>query len=506
MSDTDKIQQEKETELMKGIKKLLTGILAATMIMGASMTAFAAEDTQAPAQNKVSITIENELKEGADGVKKITYNYYQFMEAEVISLEQNGTEQSGTAVYYVEDETLANALVATKLFTSTKAASKDRWYIAAVEGVTADNIVEALNTDEMKGLAIATGNFTSDDSKKATATGLNPGYYLVISSLGTKAALQTLENVTIKEKNEDTTVTKTENKDVDAMFDNEIEYTITIKVPEAPAKKDIKVVDTATAGLTLGETVSAKAVKEGEADVDLGSYSWSAGKETSKDNKKAFEYELSIPAEKVVASAGKSIVLTYKAEVNEKAVVYVSEQNTAYIVYDNNKSAETVPVKVKTLGIQIIKFTKNGDEEKRLTGAEFTLWDAEKNGNKIAHVKETLADGKEGYRLAKEGEKAVDRIVVDENGEAYVAGLDNDAPYYLQEEKAPEGYTMLKDRKEVIMDKTLSAYQPVKVENKSGLVLPSTGGIGTTIFYIIGGLLIVAAVAFFVVRRKADAE
>ncbi|WP_022764052.1 isopeptide-forming domain-containing fimbrial protein [Butyrivibrio sp. XPD2006] len=477
---------------MKGIKKLLTGILAATMIMGASLTAFAAEDT-------VSITIENELKEGADGVKTIDYTYYQFLKAEVISLDQNGASQSGSAVYYVESEALAEALQNTGVFKYTKAASNtERYYIEATTQ-DAQAIVNALNTDDMKPLAISTGTFSSGADRTATASGLEPGYYLVLSSLGTKAALQTLEDVTIKEKNEDTTVTKDDNIDVDAMFDKEVEYTITIKVPESPAEKDIEVVDTATAGLTLDKNV----LVNGEAyDWSV----WSDGVATTKDNKAAFEYKLTIPKDTVVANAGENIVLTYKAEVNKNAVVYVPEQNTAYIVYDNNKSAETVPVTVKTLGIKIIKYTMNGNEEKRLTGAEFTLWDALEGGNQIALVQETLADGKVGYRPAKAGETAATSIVVDENGEAFVAGLDDDANYYLQEEVAPAGYTMLDERFEVVMDRDLTEYQPVKILNNTGLVLPSTGGIGTTIFYIVGGVLIVAGIAYFIVRRKANAQ
>ncbi len=478
---------------MKGIKKLLTGILAATMIMGASLTAFAAEDT-------VSITIENELKEGADGVKTIDYTYYQFLKAEVISLDQNGASQSGKAVYYVESAALAEALQTTGVFKYTKAASNtERYYIEATTQ-DAQAIVNALNTDDMKKLAIATGSFSSGTDRTATASNLEPGYYLVLSSLGTKAALQTLEDVTIKEKNEDTTVTKEENIEVDAMFDKEVEYTITIKVPESPAEKDIEVVDTATAGLTLDK----KVLVNGKAyDWAV----WSDGVATTKDNKAAFEYKLTIPKATVVDNAGKDIVLKYKAEVNEKAVVYVPEKNTAYIVYDNNKSAETVPVEVKTLGIKIIKYTENANgEEQRLTGAEFTLWDAAEGGKQIALVQETLADGKAGYRPAKAGETAATSIVVDNNGEAFVAGLDDDANYYLQEEKAPEGYTMLNGRQVVEMDRTNTAYQEVKVENKSGVVLPSTGGIGTTIFYIVGGMLIIAGVAYFILRRKADAE
>ena len=87
-----------------------------------------------------------------------------------------------------------------------------------------------------------------------------------------------------------------------------------------------------------------------------------------------------------------------------------------------------------------------------------------------------------------------------------MAGLDDDANYYLQEEVAPAGYTMLDSRFEVVMDRNLTEYQPVKILNNTGLVLPSTGGIGTTIFYIVGGVLIVAGIAYFIVRRKSNAQ
>ena len=69
---------------------------------------------------------------------------------------------------------------------------------------------------------------------------------------------------------------------------------------------------------------------------------------------------------------------------------------------------------------------------------------------------------------------------------------------------APAGYNLVVEDPQVIPEADGSTI--VEVPNGSGSVLPSTGGIGTTIFYIIGGLLIVAAVVFFVVRRRADAE
>ena len=104
---------------------------------------------------------------------------------------------------------------------------------------------------------------------------------------------------------------------------------------------------------------------------------------------------------------------------------------------------------------------------------------------------------------AEEADKAT-RIVVDENGEAVVVGLTG-TTYYLQEEVAPAGYSLLPAREAVTID-TTTALKEVTIVNKTGVTLPSTGGIGTTIFYIVGGILIVAGVAYFILRRKADAE
>ncbi len=499
---------------MKGFKKLLTGILAATMIMGASITAFATEG--AATTPTASITINNNLEAGENGaVKKIKYEYYQFLQADVLSADK--------AVYYVENTTLETALEGLKnadgkdIFKITKAAAeKNRWYVTANDGITADEIVTALNTDTMKALALSHGNFETADNQKTATVNVKPGYYLVLSSLGTKAAIQTLGNTVIDEKNEESKVEKSENKDHDKMFDTEnpVVYTVKIKIPESPANKAIVVYDEATEGLTFNSAVEARAVDKvkdiTEEDINAASvfatYSWSKPEAFTEGEKNYNRYTLEIPAETVVANEGKTIVLRYSAVINEKAVVYVAEQNTAYIQYDNNNSAKTVPVTVKTFGIEIIKFTKDTNGDKRLTGAEFTLWTDDGTaghvGDKIEVVK--LVDGK--YRVASAKEitdgETVETIVVDANGEAFVDGLDA-TKYYLQEEVAPAGYTMLDHRIEVVVSDKSTARTEVPVENKSGLTLPSTGGMGTTLFYIVGGMLIIAGAAYFILRRKA---
>jgi LPXTG-motif cell wall-anchored protein len=110
--------------------------------------------------------------------------------------------------------------------------------------------------------------------------------------------------------------------------------------------------------------------------------------------------------------------------------------------------------------------------------------------------------------------------VTPDSGKVYVRGLDADA-YTLTETEAPAGYNLLSAPVNVVVhratenvidgnyylsDDDNQNVNEIGVINKTGSLLPSTGGMGTTLFYIIGGVLIIAGVAYFMVRRKADAE
>ena len=118
-----------------------------------------------------------------------------------------------------------------------------------------------------------------------------------------------------------------------------------------------------------------------------------------------------------------------------------------------------------------------------------------------------------GYRVANGDETgAVDTITV--NGKVHISGLDK-TTYWLEETKAPDGYNMLTERKPVSLtngsnNTTLTsstwseADHGVAVENNAGTVLPSTGGMGTTLFYVIGGGLMVAAVVLLVTKKRME--
>ena len=134
--------------------------------------------------------------------------------------------------------------------------------------------------------------------------------------------------------------------------------------------------------------------------------------------------------------------------------------------------------------------------------------------NPIELVK--ITETEDIYRVAKETEAAgitkITKVTTPENGSFTIIGLDADT-YYLTETKQPDGYNKLSnpvkiviaaDGKITIGDKTVDQ---VEVENKSGSLLPSTGGMGTYLFTIIGVVVMAgAAGAFFMSRRKGSEE
>ena len=210
-------------------------------------------------------------------------------------------------------------------------------------------------------------------------------------------------------------------------------------------------------------------------------------------------------------TADTNIVVTYEAVVNENAVVYPAENpNETKLQYGNAPDPEdqfTPPDITKTYTFKV-DVVKTDDKDKVLDGVQFKLYDAKTGGNEIALVKES--DGV--YRLAKDGETGVEYITT-VNGQLEIKGFDANTNYYLEETKAPNGYHKLGERVEIaVKEANLEAsvsndtWQSggVHVVNNPGKELPSTGGMGTALFYIAGGVLVVGAAALFVLKKRKD--
>lgn len=210
--------------------------------------------------------------------------------------------------------------------------------------------------------------------------------------------------------------------------------------------------------------------------------------------------------------------ISYTATVNNQAKL--NNTNTAELKYADNQKTEDKAY-VGTLNIPVYKYTSKLGVNKALPGAEFTLYKNEDctQALRFSKVAETSTYNYSG----KETDTAT--LTSDSNGNIAINGL-AEGTYYLKETKAPDGYNLLRDKIEVtikpvvngatqaIDDQTLNVlengelheYDKVSVLNNAGSLLPSTGGMGTTLIYLIGGALVLGSGFVLANKKRAKAK
>lgn len=222
------------------------------------------------------------------------------------------------------------------------------------------------------------------------------------------------------------------------------------------------------------------------------------------------------------AKESSKIVVTYDAVLDDDAVIGASgNPNKVKLEYSNDPNwngegteptgnTPEIEVKVFTWEIPVVK-VDGSDHSKKLAGAKFTLF---KDANCSQSV--DIVEPSEGavYKVCTQGNCTdhahVSEIVTDSTGEFEIEGLQQ-GTYYLKEIEAPAGYNLLPKALKVVVgengiltvDDSTSTVAKVTVENNKGPVLPETGGIGTTLFYVVGGALVIGAAVLLVVRRRA---
>lgn len=400
--------------------------------------------------------------------------------------------------------------------------------------------------------ADATATVSADASNgkyTATFTGLGYGYYVVAVPGATlanaKSQYATLVSVHSTKVDADIkgdlpTVDKkvqvngTGKDATDAKIGDTLTFTLTSTIPDMSAYNTytFNFKDTLSKGLTFGQVTSVKVgdtTLTKDTDYTVTTAPADSGKTLLTVAMKDFKT-------KQQANAGKKITVTYAATLNKDAVVGgAGNVNSATIQYSNNPSTngtgESEPSKVRvfTYGFTVDKYTgKNYDDTAtRLAGAEFTL--AHKGGTAISFVK--VADSATQnavYRVAKADEAgATTTITTPANGKVVFEGLKN-GEYTLTETKAPAGYNKLASAIGVKVngqnngtDTTNAAVTitynndngndynqtasngVIPVQNKSGAILPGTGGMGTIAFTVIGVLVIALGVAWTLKRKNA---
>lgn len=484
---------------MKHMKKLAGLLLALVMALTMTTTAFAAQEGTLTGG---SITIDNAVS----GQK---YSVYQILYLE--------SYNASTGAYSYK----ANSAWETWLKTQTTYVSFDtQGYVTWVEGADAAAFAKAAlayakdTTDktEIKADADATATTT-----KVKFEDLKLGYYLVDSSLGALCSLDTTNpSATIEEKNGQPTIDKQVKEDSTndwgdsntAEIGQTVEYKTTIHAKKGAQNYVLH--DKMDAGLTLDQ--NSITVKVGDAaltkDTDY-TVAFTNTDECTFEIKFTQTYLDTITADT-------DIVVTYSAELNKDALIAdLTNDNKTKLDYGDNNHTEWDTTTTKTFKFDIIKTDSN---KKLLTGAKFELYDAEKGGNKIALVKES-----EGlYRVATAAEKSAEGFTsaVIEAGKVTVKGLDSDSQttYWLEEIEAPAGYNKLANRVEVNMkdgknlettmtgDTWADGNGGVQITNQSGTELPSTGGMGTTIFYVVGAILVIGAAVLLIAKKRMSTE
>ena len=471
--------------MKKTFKKLFAALLAAALVLAMTVPAFA--ETNA---TKGSITIDGT-------VSGETYTIYRMFKLDSYNAESN------TYSYTVES--------AWEGFFKTGAGGN---YIT-LDGQNHPTWTAADENDSTTVAAFAKAALAwAADKKisgtKETATGgtvtfsnLDLGYYLVDSSLGALCGLNTTNpDATIKEKNEKPEIKKEVqtsagdwSSENNAKIGDTVEYKVEIKVADGAQK--YTVTDTMSKGLTFNNS-SLKVTANDAVTTDYTLTPTTNG------------FTLVLPETYVsTLTKGTTIIVTYNATLNKDAVIDGDgNANEVKLSYGNHQN--TVPSKVTTKSYQFDLVKVDGTTNKLLDGAEFKLYTAKDGGEPIKFV---AVEG--GYRVANGDETgAVDTIKV--NGKVHISGLDK-VNYWLDETPAPAGYHKLTERQEVKLSEgsqnaTLETGAitwaegngGVVVKNNAGTVLPSTGGMGTTLFYVIGGGLMVAAVVLLVTKKRME--
>ena len=507
---------------MKTLKRIGTLALALVLVLALSLTAFAEGEAATG-----SITIEN-AKKGQ------TYNLYRIFDLNHTAETKAGSSDFAAYSYTVNSdwEVFFNG-------TDNTCFTKD----ASGYVIEKDS---ASSTADLQKFAQAALKYAADKKispiKTVTATEdgaltidniIDFGYYLLDSSLGALCSLSTAKpNMTIREKNEVPSIKKDVEEDStnvmgkvnDADIGQIIKYETSFVVKSGA--QNYKVHDKMTAGLTfVNDATNALTVKQGDtvltADED---YTLTTSKLTD-----GCTFEITFVDSSL--EAGKTVTVTYYARLNENALINEAVDTENNILGNINESklsygdtSETTWDSTRTYAWSF-KIFKHNSDNKPLSGAQFRLYKlvgGEKHYLTIGSTTKVLT-----FAAVAEGDQNTSTVfTTGENGYVEISGLDADT-YYLEEIKAPDGYNLLANPIEVVIDRTANStnntftqtltYKDttatdstpatgnvVDVLNLTGTELPSTGGIGTTIFYVLGGALVLGAAILLITKKRMN--
>lgn len=346
-------------------------------------------------------------------------------------------------------------------------------------------------------------------------TGLNLGYYLVGSTTGSLCGLDTThKTVEIAEKNSVPTVTKKIIEDTRLVETNTVNYgdivNFQIDISIGKGAKNYLLHDKMDQGLTLNTSTlpNISPINFHDQSNNNPRYNTDFTVNTTPDDGCTFHVEFK---ESYLNTLTESVVLTgnYAATVNENAKINEAINNTTWLSYGDNQ--KTIESKTKTYiyGIKVFKYTKNGTSQEGLKDAQFKLFTDESCANEV-----NLKKDNDGVTYLVTNTKTGDNIMTSPQlGKFEIKGL-KAGTYYLKEIEAPKGYNKLANPIKITISQNDAKNQVVTVgddtnpvgevgvENKTGTVLPSTGGAGTTMIYLVGAVLVLGSGVVLATKRR----
>lgn len=435
---------------------------------------------------------------------------------------------------------------------------------AAFGGKTAADVAKTLENNETAAKAFATeiSKYLVDKDKVAGVgtteiSGLSAGYYLIKnrtvndgSEAYTDFILRVVKNVEITPKGQKPTLKKqikhNESGDWGVVGDNQIGDTVefrtitTVPITTGYTEYVYAIHDDMSVGLTSNvKDASGITIKINDGE-ELGRDYYTVTVDSTNPNHFFVKVDILKAIKEGKIEEGEELYTYYSGVLNKDAKVYDegNQKNTAFLLYSNNphnnsSSGKTPPATVYDWTFKMnVQKVDGANPDNKLADAKFVL---SKNGTvDLGTINEDGTPTKTDnlIKLVCDSENKTYRVATasDENttyvmtaGDITIKGLD-DAEYYLYETKAPAGYNRLT---EPVKFRIYATYNSegnsctdvstkvgdaeaavtglkVSVENNAGTTLPSTGGMGTTVFYVVGGGLMAVAVVLLVTKKRME--
>lgn len=500
---------------MKKVKRVLALLAALALVLAMAVPAFADEV-------KYKITIKNSVG---------TYEAYQIFKGDLAG----------------------NVLSNIEWGTGVTAEGK-----AAFGTMTAADVAKTLENNETaaKAFAAKISGYLGTAAGKGTdeITGLSAGYYLIKNEsvnpneAYTDFILQVVNNVEITPKGQKPTLDKqirhNESGNWGVVGDNQIGDTVEFRtittVPNTTGytKYDYEIHDEMSIGLTSKVTATSGITIKIDDGEELGRDYYTVTVDSTNANNFSVKVDILKAIKEGKIEEGNSLYTYYTGVLNEDANVYDkgNQQNTAYLQYSNNPHDNTTKGETPHVTVYDWTFKMNvqkidGANHKDLADAKFVLskfgtadlGTIDENGTPAGTenlIKLVYDPTDSTYRVATASDAKTTYVMT--AGDITIKGLDDAEDYYLYETKAPAGYNRLTEpvkfrinatytsadsRPDVLTkvgDKAAVTGLKVSVENNAGTTLPSTGGMGTTVFYVVGGGLMAVAVVLLVTKKRME--